>query len=132
VLAGGQELASGQATITAAGPRIFVMDATNPAQPDGVENVDYSVNSAQNPVSRGSAISIYATGYGPLDSSGNAPVQVYFGDAPAQVLYSAPVQGTPGLWQINVQVPSDIPAGVSSLFLVAGNIASNAVTVGVQ
>jgi uncharacterized protein (TIGR03437 family) len=132
VRAAAQELANGQATITAAGPGIFVLDPANPSQPGAVENQDYAVNSSQKPALRGSAISIYATGYGPLDPSGSAAVRVYFGDTPAQVLYSAPVAASPGLWQINAQVPADIPPGVSSLFLVAGNIASNAVTINVQ
>ena len=100
VLAAGHQLATGQATITTAGPGIFVLDNTNPAQPGAVENQDYSVNSQQNPARPGSTISIYATGYGPLDSTGQAPVAVYFGDTPAKVLYSAPVPGATALWQI--------------------------------
>ena len=132
VRASGQELANGQVTITAAGPGIFVWNAANPSQPGAVENQDYSVNSPGNPAARGTAVSIYATGYGPLDSSGTAAAQAYFGDTPAQVLYSAPVAGVPGLWQINVQVPATVSPGVLPLFLVAGNVASNAVTVAVQ
>ena len=127
-----QELAAGQATITSAGPGIFVLDPTNSSQPGAVENQDYAVNSSQKPALRGSVISIYATGHGPLDASGSAAVQVYFGDAPAQVLYSGPVAASPGLWQINAQVPSNIPPGASSLFLLAGSMASNAVTIDVQ
>jgi uncharacterized protein (TIGR03437 family) len=128
----GQELAAGQAFVTSSGPGIFVLDAANPAQPGAVENQDYSVNSARNPAARGSEISIYATGHGALDVAGNAPVQVFFGDTPAQVSYSAPVPGIPGFWQINAQVPGTIPSGASALFVIAGNIASNAVTVYVR
>jgi uncharacterized protein (TIGR03437 family) len=132
VRAASQELANGQATITPEGPGIFVLDPTNPSQPGAVENQDYSINSPANPASRGSAISIYATGYGRLDSSGRADAQVYFGDMPARVLYSAPVDGIPGLWQINVQVPATVSPGVIALFLVAGNVPSNAVIVAVE
>jgi uncharacterized protein (TIGR03437 family) len=125
VLAAGQTLATGQVTLTAASPGIFVLNAADPTQPGAVENQDYSVNSPQNPAARGAAISIYATGYG-------AGAQVYFGDTPATVLYSAPVSGVPGLWQINVQVPSGVTAGILPLFVIAGNVASNAVTVAVK
>jgi uncharacterized protein (TIGR03437 family) len=130
-LAGGQELGNGLVTITATGPAIFVLDNANPSQPGAVENQDYSENSLRNPAQIGSTVSIYATGYGPLDSSGQAPVQVYFGDAPAKVLYSAPVPGATALWQINVQVPAAVSPGVVPIFLVAGSVASNAVTLAV-
>ncbi len=131
VRAGGQELASGQVTITAAGPGLFVQFAADPEQPGAVENEDYAVNSVSRPAARGSVLQIFATGYGPLDSSGNAPVQVFLADTPAEVLYSAPVTGLPGLWQINARVPAAI-SGQAPLFLVAGGLVSNAVTVVVQ
>jgi uncharacterized protein (TIGR03437 family) len=64
-------------------------------------------------------------------ASGLAPVQVFLADVPAEVLYSAPVAGLPGLWQINARVPGAI-SGQAPLFLVAGGLVSNAVTVVVQ
>lgn len=128
----GQELASGEAALTVAGPGLFVLNSADPSQPGAIENADYSVNSMTNPVARGSALSIYATGYGPLDGLGNAPVQVYVADTLATVLYSAPVVGSPGLWQINVQVPAAVPSGGLPFFIVAGNIPSNPVTVQVK
>ena len=51
--------------------------------------------------------------------------------APAPVLYSGPVAQYPGLWQINAQVP-DAATGQLSLYLIAGNAASNAVTIWVH
>ena len=123
VLAAGQDLANGQATITSAGPGLFVLNPADPAQPGAVENQDGTVNSQSNPAPEGSIVAVFGTGY-----SENAAAQIYFGDLAAQVVYSGPVLGVAGLWQMNVRVPS-VPEGVSSLFVTAGNLASNAVTV---
>lgn len=131
VLAGGTELANGQFTISSAGPGIFALDPTNPAQPGAVENQDSTVNSTGNPALVGSVVQIFATGYGPLDSNGNAAVQVYFSDLPAKVLYSGPAPQLPGLWQVNAQIPQGTPSGQIPLFLTA-NLASNGVTIWVQ
>src|SRR5262249_36836168 len=93
-----REVATGQVTITPAGPGIFVLNGADPAQPGAIENQDFAINSPTVPAAHGSVIQIFATGYGALDGSGAAPVQVFMGDTPAQVLYSAPVQGHHGLW----------------------------------
>jgi len=128
VRASGAELASGSVTVTATGPGLFVLQSTDPSQPGAVENQDYSVNSQANPAAVGSVVQVYATGYGTLDSSGNAPVTVLFGGTTPEVLYSGPVAQYPGLWQINVVVP-DTLTGQLPFQVIAGNAASNAVTV---
>ncbi len=130
VRAGGTELAGGQATITAAGPGIFVVSA-DPSQPGAVENQDFSLNTGANPAAAGSLVSVYATGNGPADSSGSVPVSVFFGDVPAEVVASVPLTQYPGLWQINARVPQGI-AGQTPLFVIAQNLASNAVTIAVK
>ena len=131
VRSGSSEVASGQATITSAGPGLFVLQSADPSQPGAVQNQDSSVNGAGNRASAGSILQIFATGYGPLDSSRQARVQVYFNDAPADVLFSGPIAQFPGLWQINARVPSGVQ-GQIGVFVVAENIASNGVTVWVQ
>jgi uncharacterized protein (TIGR03437 family) len=128
VRARGAEVASGTTNITPAGPGLFVLQSTDPSQPGAVENQDYSVNSETNSAAAGSILQIFATGYGPLDATGSAPVGVVIGGTPAQVLFSGPVQQFPGLWQINAQIPAGL-TGQLGLYLVAGNAASNAVTV---
>ena len=125
VRAAGRELAAGEATLTATGPGIFVAQPGDPSQPGAVENQDYSLNTRSNPAAEGSVVQIYATGYGP----GASQVQVFFADTPAQVMYSGMVG--PGPWQINAQVP-DGASGQVPVSMVAGNIASNAVTVWVR
>lgn len=94
-----------------------------------MENQDYSVNSASNPAKAGDVVRIFATGSGALDGSGNAPVEVFLGGVPAQVLFSGLV--APGLWPVNAQTPVG-SFGQLPLFLVAGSLASNAVTIYVQ
>jgi uncharacterized protein (TIGR03437 family) len=126
----GSELASGVATITAAGPGIFVIGA-DPSQPGAIENQDGSVNGSSNPAKAGSVVQIFATGAGQLDSSGNAPVSVYLGDIPAQVQASVMLTQYPGLWQINAVVPAGI-IGQVPLHIGAQNVASNGVTLYIQ
>ena len=131
VRVGVDEVASGTATITLTGPGIFVLQSTDPAQPGNVLNPDGSMNGPSNLAPQGSVVQILATGYGPLDSSRQAAVQVFFGGMPADVLFSGPVDQTPGLWQINARLPDGV-SGQVPLFVIAGNIASNGVTVWAQ
>jgi uncharacterized protein (TIGR03437 family) len=121
VRAGGQELANGQATITATGPGVFVLQPDQ-SQPGAVENQDSTINTSANPAAQGSIVQIFATGFAP------APLEVFFADTPATVLYSGPVAQFPGLWQINAQVPST-GSGQIPIFLISGNLVSNAVTI---
>jgi uncharacterized protein (TIGR03437 family) len=127
VRAGGAELANGQAAITAAGPGIFVLQGANPAQPGAVENQDYSLNSNSNPAAQGSVVQIFATGDGQLSGS----PRVFFADTPAQILFSGEIAQYPGLWQINAVVPP-IVSGQVPVFIIAGNLTSNAVTISVE
>jgi uncharacterized protein (TIGR03437 family) len=125
VRAAGRELASGQATITETGPGIFVLPSADASQPGAVENEDFSINSKENPAAKGSVIQIFGTGNG----VGSAAVQVFAGVNPAQVLYSG--TAAPGLWQLNVRLPDSVTEQ-TPLFVIAGNAASNGVTIWVQ
>jgi uncharacterized protein (TIGR03437 family) len=124
VRSGSNEVANGQATITPAGPGIFVRQPTDPSQPGMVLNEDSSVNGSSAPAAAGSVLQIFATGIGP-------DVQVFLGGVPASVLSSAPTDQPPGGWQITARVPDGL-SGQVPLFITTGNIASNGVTVWVQ
>jgi uncharacterized protein (TIGR03437 family) len=128
VRASGAELANGQVTIAASGPGVFILNPADPSQPGAVENQDYSVNAAGNAASAASVVQLFATGYGPIDSQGHAPVQVFFGDSPATVLFSGPIAQYPGLWQVNVQVPAGL-TGQVPVFLIAAGMPSNGSTI---
>ena len=116
-----------------------------------VENLDYSVNGPNNPVTRGSYISIYATGEGYV---ANAPPDgvpatslVYVpnptvlingvdvndtsrngGETQQHIQYSG-LDGLPGVWQINVQIPMNVApssqtGGVTLLNIVVNGVAN--------
>jgi uncharacterized protein (TIGR03437 family) len=129
VQSGGQEVGNAQVTLSAAAPALFVQDATNPAQPGLILNQDSTGNSASAPAAARTMIQITATGNGPLDFTGSAPVTVIAGGLPAAVPLSAPV--SPGMWQVNALLPAQL-TGQVPLFIIAGNSASNGVTVAVQ
>ncbi len=124
VRARGADVARGAATITAAGPGIFVLQAADPAQPGAVLNQDSTINDRSNRAPRGSILQIFATGYGPL-------AKVFLGGEAAEVLFSGPISQFPGLWQINARLP-DGASGQVPLFVTTENFASNGVTVWVQ
>jgi uncharacterized protein (TIGR03437 family) len=123
VRARGAEVGAGTFTVSACGPGMFVLNPADSAQPGAVENQDYSVNSAANPAKAGSALVIFATGYC------GASTEVYLAGVPTKVLFSGSI--APGLWQINAEVPAGI-SGQVPVFVAAGGMASNAVTVYVQ
>jgi uncharacterized protein (TIGR03437 family) len=131
VRSGSNEIANGQASITAAGPGIFVTQGTDASQPGAILNQDSTLNTLTNRAAKNSVLQIFATGYGPLDSSSRAAVQVFAGSVPAEIQFSGPIPQFVGLWQINARLPDGV-SGQVPLFVVAGNIASNGVTVWVQ
>ena len=105
-------------------PSLFMYDATNVA----AQHCCYSIvapagsYSGSTPARPGEVIILYATGFGPTSPptpSGqivpSAPVtnlsaiSLTIGGRPAQVQWAG-IAGA-GLWQLNVQVPADVPAG---------------------
>lgn len=123
VRAGGTEAASGQFTVLPQSLELFSL-APDPSQPGAVLNQDFSINGATSPAAQGSVVQIYGTGYA-------ESTQVLFGDIPAKVLYSAPVAGAPGLWQVNAMAPLGL-TGQLPVYTISGNTVGNAVTVWVE
>lgn len=88
-----------------------------------IGNEDESVNSASQPAARGSLIALYGTGLGDYGSSAT----VSLGGYDAEVVYAGPVQGYPGLFQINAHVPAGyLPSGNLSVIVSAGQASSQA------
>jgi len=133
----GQILAAFQVPMAAVAPGIFLCSGQGTTTPAAcVVNQDGTVNSPANPAPRGSVISIYATGQGmvpnaPADGSpatGPVPTpntpHVILGtnfvdgyttqsgeplsNCPGFICYSG-LNGYPGMWQINVEVPKAVP-----------------------
>ena len=124
VQANGSELASGQFTITAAGPGIFVSDPADPSQPAVLLNEDSSANSAASPATPGSIVQFQVTGYDPA-------ARVFLGGVPADITGSGPLVELPGRWQIQARLPQNI-TGQVALYIVAGGVPSNGVTLWVR
>jgi uncharacterized protein (TIGR03437 family) len=124
VQANGSEVASGQVMITAASPGIFASQPTDPAQPGAALNEDSSVNGPSSRAASGSIVQIQATGY-------DSTAQPFIGGVPAELTSSGPDVDLPGRWRINVRVPDGIQGQVP-LFVIAGGVASNGVTLWVR
>jgi len=100
----------------------------------------------QNPARRGSAVQIYSNGLGPVDNapkSGEAApstplartrlaVEVTIGGRAAQVLFSGLAPQAVGLYQINLVVPLDTPAGLQPVAIRVNGIDAKTVTLPVQ
>ena len=118
----------GQFTISAAGPGLFIADPANPQQPGAVLNQDSRLNREDSRARQGELLQIFGTGY-----SDDFAAQVWIAQRPAEVQYSGPAPGLPGLWQINMKVPEDASVGgLAPVFLSSGKRVSNPVTVWVE
>lgn len=134
-------------------PGIFTLPTINATQGAVTEASSGAVAAAvgaipgAQPVHAGGAISIYATGLGPVDhppATGyaaplNALVQttavpqVTVGGLNANVLFSGLAPGYVGLYQVNVEVPGGVqPGGLVPVTLSVGGVSSNTVTVAIQ
>lgn len=118
--------------VAAASPAVFTL-STSGIGPGAILNQDYTVNSAVRPAAPGSAIMIYATGFGalnPLPLDGQigqvlattvTPVMAAIDGIPAQVLYAGAAPNLiDGTVQVNVQIPAGAhtnPAAPLSLFM---------------
>jgi uncharacterized protein (TIGR03437 family) len=94
--------------------------------------------SGSQPAHAGETIQIYATGLGPVyqDESGGQPTfvtpQVTLGGIPASVL-SSTLTASPGLYQVVTTVPAGTPPGRAvPLFVTAGGVVSNTVTIAIE
>ena len=110
----------------AAAPGIFTI-ANGTGQAAAV-NQDDSINSEANPASRGSLISLFATG------ASSQTVGVTIGGYDARVFYAGPAPGFPGLMQINTQIPTGFLApGVQPVIMSVGAATSQSgVTIAIQ
>ncbi|MCS7025495.1 MAG: S8 family serine peptidase [Bryobacteraceae bacterium] len=99
-----------------------------------------------NPARRGRPIQIYCNGLGPVShtpATGEATpasplatvlasVQVTIGGRPAQVLFQGLTPGAIGLYQMNVIVPEDAPAGIQTVNLTVEGVAAKPVALPVR
>jgi len=117
VLNNNAQIAQITAVVAAAAPGLF----TNSAGQAMAVNEDGTLNSATSPAARGSIVVLYGTGQGISD----LPVSATVGGYAANLLYSGPVAGYPGLWQLNVQMPAGYVApGTMAVIVNVGGASS--------
>ncbi len=121
-------------------------DATNSALSVVAQDLNYALITSQNGAGRGKVITLYANGLGPVDntpatgqSSSSTTLArttsqptVTIGGKTATILFSGMTPQTIGLYQINVQVPADAPAGLQPLTLSIGGVTAKSSQIVVQ
>ncbi len=124
IVANGNLIAAVSAAGAAAAPALFA-DASGQAS---ATNADGSINGASNPAAEGSNVSLFGTGFG----LGDLPVAVSVGGVSATVISASPVAAFPGMFQVNVQVPSGLTAGSVPVIVSVGGIAGPAAMIAVK
>ncbi len=121
--------------VSAVSPGIFLL---NGASAPAVENTDSSINGPANPLARGGALIIYATGLGEVVKQGqfnvtSATVTAVLNGVELPVLFAGLAPGFTGLYQVNLIVPAATAPGlgISLTLKVAGQV-SNTVSVSLQ
>jgi len=142
--AGGGRSAAAVFTVAGAAPGIFVYAGSDRAI---AANQDGTINSADNPESRGRVVVCYVTGLGtvgpPVASGQAAPADVLsfataavsasIGGAPAQVMFAGLAPGFVGLGQINITVPNEAAPGTTvPVAIQVGGQTSKAATISIR
>ena len=124
-------------------PAFFEMGSSAVAALD----INYQLISAGHPVGRGQAAMLFANGLGPVSNppASGVPalvsplseipvsqVTVTIGSKAAQVLWAGLAPGFPGLYQVNVMVPTDVGAGNQPITVAVGGKTSKASGIFVQ
>ena len=122
-------------------PAIFTASQNGSGQ-GTILNQDFNVNSAGSPTPRNQYVSIYGTGFGPLNppaSDGlrrlSFTVTAFIGDIECVVVYAGEAPGfTSGLQQINILIPNGAATGpnVPIRLVVNGVSTQGGVTIAVQ
>ncbi|HEY1492892.1 MAG TPA: hypothetical protein VGF49_00055, partial [Candidatus Solibacter sp.] len=127
------------ANVNTFAPGVFVLSPTQAA----ITHVDGSLVSSTSPATANETVIVYATGLGPVTGAmvtgkpasstvlqPTSPDQATakIGSLNAPVSFSGLSPGFTGLYQINVQIPPNVPAG-SSLVITIGGTSSPAVPI---
>jgi uncharacterized protein (TIGR03437 family) len=140
-------LSTGTVMIAESAPGVFTIDSSGRGQASAV-NSDYTWNGnfgllqGARPEMAGSYVAIFATGIGPTVPDGEAaPVDglaygtgtttVTVAGQPAPVLFSGLAPGFVGLWQINIQLPTDLPTNSATSLRITRNLSSTETTLAV-
>jgi uncharacterized protein (TIGR03437 family) len=142
----GSTTQSGNFIVMSAAPGIFQQGSgTGPLQ-GAILNQNNAANNQTSAAPRGQVIQIFATGPGGLSATiadGTAapsnPVatttsvpRVFVSGIPAVVQFSGLAPGFVGLWQVNVNIPNNVPPGRNLLQILQDGVDSQEVVVFVQ
>jgi uncharacterized protein (TIGR03437 family) len=133
----GQRSAPRALKVAAAQPGFFSADYSGTGQ-GAILNQDGSYNSAANPAATGSTIVLFGTGEGQTTPPGvdgllatsvlpspALAVGATIGGKPAQIVYKGGAPGqVAGLFQLNLQVPADLPTGNHAVVITVGTASS--------
>jgi uncharacterized protein (TIGR03437 family) len=136
VTSNGQTSSGQTVPVVASIPALFTRSVDGTGQVMAL-NSDGTANSLTNAAARGSVIVLSATGLGvvsPAIAAGAAPpssplstvsgVTATIGGVAAPVQFAGLAPGLPGLYQLNIQVPANAPAGAEELIVSAGGASS--------
>jgi uncharacterized protein (TIGR03437 family) len=121
-------------TILPAGPEVFLIAPNQSA----VVNQDGQLNTPSNPARRGQVIVVYGTGLGAVHSKGDLmvadiPVTALIEGQEIPVAFAGLTPGFVGLYQMNLNIPLDLPPGMGlRLSVRQGNFTSQTVQVAIQ
>jgi uncharacterized protein (TIGR03437 family) len=132
-------------TLAPTSPGIFSTNQQGTG-PGAILRDDYRLVSESAPAHAGDIVSIFCTGLGALkfnvpdgSPAPNPPAEtvlapeVRVGDVPATVTFSGLAPGFVGLYQVNIQIPSNVPKGTAvPVILTGGGVSSNTVTIAIQ
>jgi uncharacterized protein (TIGR03437 family) len=132
--------------VAATAPGIYSLDSTGTGAGAILHSRDYSVVNAANPAAPGETVLVYLTGLGAVNpavddgkAGGSNPLNmavmptVYVADQQASVGFSGLAPGFPGLYQLNVTIPSSLPnAGNLPVAIQTGNAFHDQVFLPVQ
>ncbi len=136
-----QILSDGLYSVEQSSPGFFSLDRSGTGPLAAVNNDDGKPNSSTDPVKAGHFISLFGTGQGVVNgappdgypATGAVPTsqqpQVYAGGTdflpPSAVQYSGLAPGFVGLWQINIQIPSNAAPGATTVVVLFKGNPSN-------
>jgi uncharacterized protein (TIGR03437 family) len=131
--------------VAAAAPGIFTSGSSGTGFAAAL-NQDGTINNASNPATRGTVVSLFATGGGQTQPAGvtgtlagssgaspKLPVSAKIGGQNANVLYAGAAPGLiSGVMQLNVAIPVEIGSGTASLTIQVGDSSSQVVSIAVR
>jgi uncharacterized protein (TIGR03437 family) len=132
-------------TLAPTGPGIFAINQAGSGTGAVLHSIGHGAVTATNPARRGEFLEVYVTGLGPtwplVDSGEEAPhsplavivspLTAQLGGMTTPVHFAGLAPGFVGLYQVNIEVPSDAPSGEVPLVLISNGVSSNVVTVSI-